>query len=516
MLIQQLTALTLSIGLTLVSQAAAPGPEIHGLEKIPFDQLTHALSAPFGSANRSSLSLNQLSNLESLAQDEREVFQRILELIRETQLTSPKDYIELSKFLIQYREHFRKTTTQNPSALRDSLFVIQMMAEEILYVGSKRFANFPTELSVANLSTSQPRKAQLRDFEIQSGDILLSKATGSGSSSFIALSMSHPHLFSHSTPVYVDEQGTPLSPEAEISDGVKLRHLQKDYIDGSKTRLAIYRYTGANTSHHSTIANATDLFVENMFSKTQGDAFNRASYKYDFSMTPGDAETRGLFCSSVSVEIYRQAGLSGTQTPYSPANWGQASQSRRDLLLALNMNTGRIPAPGDAELNRDFSLVGLRLDISKLEQERIEMAIVDTFLSELNRDRRLIHDLASQIERLGAGPINKEQLTALATHFGPEAQAKLSAVSNVPDSINIKQALFFAFLNEKLTPELRTLVTARIRQIEQTEKRWVGPLEIRGIAQLAGNGIKAKTKGLIQQLRQNQGPLFCSKALAIQ
>lgn len=512
---------SLTPNLTLAHQLPATPKttsNIHGLNRVHLDQWTHSLQTERNFGTSVTRFRNSMSEAFKLAQDERDVFKITQALLDKALMQNSQDYENLAVMLLELRQELRQNPQMQQSTLRDSLFLLQMMAEESLYVGSKKFPDFAPEILYTDdqikVIPSSANTATLRGFKVQKGDVVLSKATGSGSSSFIALSMDHPHVYSHSTPIYVDNEGQVLSPEAEIEDGVKLRSMTKEYINGSKTRMHIYRYLGANQNEQFQLELGMDNFIANMYKKTNGDPFNKASYIYDFSMTPGEAESRGLFCSSVSYQIYLESGLIDFENPYGKFVWSPVSDVRESLLTALNMNTDKVPAPGDLELNKNFRLVGARIDITKLHQDRIEMAIIDSFMTSLTQNKNSIQKLSAAIQDLGNNPINKQALLDFANSgLLPKPLAeKLASAEKIPDSINIKQLLFFGFINNVMTPKLRTVL---LEQVSELEKKGVivGPQELRKMVLNQKTMLENEINSFKQKIENKAKNALCAKPL---
>ncbi|MEN0060052.1 MAG: hypothetical protein AAGB31_14520, partial [Bdellovibrio sp.] len=278
-------------------------PSLYGLEQINMDKWTELLKVGREKGSVLQQMRSSVFYAISTAASEQAIFSTLQNMVASARLTSVEDYRDLALLLLEARQRLRHSHKMDLGTLQDSLFLLQMMAEESLYVGSKKFSDFPKEMTILGPIKNTSRSAALRDFSVQTGDVALSKATGFGSSSFIALAMDRPHIYSHSTPVVISEQGRAISPEAEIEDGVKLRDMQKDYIDGSKTRLSIYRYEDG--SIQSKVEQGAQNLVNEMYQRSGNDPFNVPAFKYDFSMTPGHLDERGLFCSSVAYELYR-------------------------------------------------------------------------------------------------------------------------------------------------------------------------------------------------------------------
>ncbi|MGZ3770710.1 MAG: hypothetical protein ACXVCP_13980 [Bdellovibrio sp.] len=473
--------------------------QLYGLNQINIDDWTKLLA----NARSEGVSVLQVRDLMlkviASARNNREIYIRLKNIMASTRIASADDYRDLAVMLLELRQELRQQKVMSMADRRDSLYMMEILAEESLVVGSQKFADFPKEINIQGQAKASSNVADLRDFKVQTGDVTLSKATGSGSSSFIALTMQHPHVFSHSTPVFISAQGDLLSPESEIETGVELRPMKTDYVDGSKTRMYIYRYQGSEPGVQQKVEVAMQKFVDEMYARTGGDPFNKPSFKYDFSMTPGDAYGRGLFCSAVGCEVYSRAGLNDDANPYPQDVWSSITDGRKDLLNMLSLNAKKVPAPGDVELNSDFLLVGARIDVTRLVQDRIEMAIIDVFLSELSRNKDLLKQVSDSLSAIASKPVDKESLKKLASSGLLPAQVaqKINLIDKIPDSINAKQLVFFGFLNEVLTPKLRDVLMPQIAAL-QAQGQIVGPMEIRRMARKQGLAIFSSQINVLQ------------------
>lgn len=504
-------SISLFMILTLIAPLGAPTAasaqgrgivtSIHGLEGVQIDAWTQMLLEGVGSGKTTAELRADLVKILNTVSNDQELFKSIYEGVKSTRLQNAEEYYNLGTLLLELREGFRLRTEVSQRARQDGLFLFELMAEESFYVGSRKFADFPKEAIVNFQLQNNGKSAALRQFAVQTGDVVLSKATGSGSSSFIALSMDHPHIFSHSTPIYVNEKNELLSPEADIEDGVKLRSMQKDYVGNVKTRMFIYRYNGADRNLQTQVEAGMESLISEMYQRTDGDPFTKAAYKYDFSMLPGDALGRGMFCSAVAYEVYGRAGAQGLENPYAKSLWSPVNKGREILLETLNMSAERVPAPGDLELNKNFSLVGARIDITKLRQDRIEMAIVDSFLKLLESNKSSMMSFSQALDKIGNKAIDKNSLKLMAASgVLPKALSdKIAMIDKIPDSINPKQMAFFAFLNEYMVPKIRALM---LSQVEASENQGVlvGPLALRAMALEQSRAMQAEVASFIAKI----------------
>jgi hypothetical protein len=129
-------------------------------------------------------------------------------------------------------------------------------------------------------------------------------------------------------------------------------------------------------------------------------------------------------------------------------------------------------------------LVGARIDVTKLEQERIETAIIDGFLHLLNTQTSVLEEITNTFKGISNEPVNREKLKATLSQLPiPDAiKSHLSKIDSIPDSINLKQMIFFAFLNEYLTPKMREAMKQQLAGIETQQGKLLGPQALRMLA----------------------------------
>lgn len=477
---------------------------ILGLEKIKFDQWTSFLFEDSHDSTRAMTEANYAAEIKKLIgkfKSDVELFQNVQSVTKTYNLSSAKDYIAVAKVLLINRQTVRQRKNINFDTKKDTLFLLELMAEEALYAMSERFPDSPKEFSLTTSlrPLSVARTGSLRGFQVQVGDVMVSKASGSGSSSFIAFSMNKPSIFSHSTPIWKKDKNSDsplMSPEAFIEDGVKLRNLKKDYVEGSKTRLYIYRYHSSraqrNEGVYNTVESYMDLFVDGMNQLTNGKPEEVASYAYDFSMSPfyygpgGDAPAiqgpRKFLCSAVSYNLYPR--MNGDENPYAKKYWSRVNNDRSALFQFIGVNSKAMPSPGDVESNPFYSMVGMRIDVSKLEQERIENAIIDVFLQYVKSNKKNMQAIAEEFKNVGTTTISKDDLLKKLVEFQfltDDKRKQLQAmIEQVPNGVNIKQLMFFYMMNEVATPSLRAQVMQKVTDAKQ-KKQYLGPQQLRQI-----------------------------------
>lgn len=463
---------------------------VYGLESVPFDRLTRILETKGHSVDfktyQNSRDTRLLTHLLTVS-GKTQIFDELLKSISETVLVTEDDYYRLAQAIAELRDAYReKAHYDQLTELRETLFLLQMVQEEVLYAGYTKF-NHPAKGEIIEKSWSwlprskfspmgSEREIPLRGIPVRNGDVILSKATGSGSSSFIALTGNAPHIFSHVTMAVVtdiDGQEKLISPEADIADGVKLRSFE-DYREGKKTRLFVYRLRGIDEQKAKDIRTATERFVQKMFAVTP-DPFNVKAFNYDFDLNP---DTEGAYyCAAIPCRIMRDTPLDEFMNPYPRMLWTQPRGIRRVIYDFLAIPKKPSAAPGDLEANRNYELVGTQIQLHRLEQERVELAILDSMFDLLAQNKDLVEDIVKKIETLGDEPIKPEEIKFLVDNkILPE-----SAISKIPENIKPRQMIFFAYLNEMFTPKIRQVVMERLRQKNESGKL-MGLQEMRLIA----------------------------------
>jgi hypothetical protein len=471
------------------SSAALPSIiPMRALPDVRFDTWIQALARAGKSTQEGSeVFPSDINKLALQSSSYRKLYAELLVSVRQTELKNVDAYTALAKALFDARREVRLSTALSINERYARMTLLEFLGEETLFMANRKFpeqiglyvrtyAGLPEGVSSAMATTD------LKGIEVTSGDIVLSKFSGSGSSSFIALLSERPSIYSHAATVYVDPvTKKPLSPEAFIEDGVRLRSMQGSYIDTPKTRMFVFRANRENTAERMTKAAAgVNDFVEEMFRRTS-DPTLRSAFDYNFSMEPGRKDA--FSCVETVLESYRRGGLTDFFNPYPSELWGKFDEKHREIFAKfLEINAPRFPSPGDLDMNVNFDLAAFSLDVSKLGQERAEMAALDAVFTLVAKNHLKVRESLKAFDNVGSNRVTPEQLAYLSQlPFIPaEMRGKLS--KEVPPNINLKQLVFFGYLNQVFTPELRTALLAEAENFEAKRGRPPGLNELRSLA----------------------------------
>lgn len=496
-----------SSGANQIPMRAVPG--------VNFDRWVEVLArgAAPGAVIPSAEQLSQQLRGALMSGDLQESYQALLSLASRMPLLTLEDHIALADALFEVRHEMR----QSALSLKDRhqrMTLLQFLGEETLFVASQKFPEKLKEYlkvyaKIPDSVRGSIASGDLRGIEVMTGDVVLSKFSGTGSSSFIALSSNRPSLFSHSAAVYVDPSSRELlTPEAFIEDGVKIRGMQESYIDKSKTRMFVYRAVGSDSTETNrrlhAAANGVSRFIEDIQNRVR-DPRTEAAFPYNFSMDPENGNG-GYTCTETVLESYKRGGLTGGENAYAKSLWSSFPDANKRILSEfLEMKAPKFPAPGDLDMNPRFDLVGFRVDVEKLAQDRVEMAAIDSLLALIASNNQKIRERLQVFDGMGEKTITKEQLDFIKNLKVIPEEMRAKITTSVPANINIKQLVFFGYLNEVFTPQVREAMLKDAAAFQAANGRPPGLNELRGLAVRHTVEHIGKMKALAEEFARKAG-----------
>ncbi len=441
---------------------SSTGPiKYHGLESLSLDPVAQWTEGLFSGAEVKSINsgtsvADSVYNAFLSTNNVGDFVNQILNLKLHNKYSSEGTYRQLAEGLVAARKRIRKNLGTNPKYTKEAMLLVELLAEETLYVDSLRFKTKNLiRFDYANdVSACGNRTSTINNTKICQGDIIISKGEA-GSSSFLARVADYPGNFSHSTTPYIDTNKNTFMVEAFIEDGVKLRNPAKDYINDPKTKMMIYRNT--NRAIVKEGVTSVDMIVKKIFDRLGGkDPTTTASFEYDFKMDASNSER--LFCSEVAYYAYTlNPSIPGGQNPYATPYWSSVDDPNRNLVLSqfLSANT-HFPAPSDVELNPNYEIVSMQFNPSKLSADRMRIALIDVLMEVMNENQQEMITSINMLGKLGdqiVDPATIKAKLALFASLGIQIPADAgSTVDSIPKNINYKQLLFFAFIDRRLSP----------------------------------------------------------------
>lgn len=434
-----------------------------GLEQVDLKMFSEWSNGLFGGEKASEIKMDQTVNeliLNSFytSKDANSFLASVMGLKLHKKYSAFDSYRKLAEGLFSVRKTIRASIDKNNQYTRQTMLVLNILAEESLYVANKiypdkKYVRF--DYVNINIQECGALVGDLNGIKLCQGDILASKGS-SGSSSFIARIADFPGNFSHSTIPLINEKNEILLMEADIDDGVKLRMPAKDYVDSRKVKLFVYRSKNPQTVKSANLA--TQRMYQKMKAKTgKADILKVASFDYDFTMNADDASK--MFCSEIAYQTYAYNSVTAQDNPYPKKYWSKVTDSvRRDFLAKFLNSALTFPAPSDIEFNPNFEIVAMQFDTSKFSSDRIMVGLIDTLFVILNQRKDYVSDALKKLGNLGseiATPRDIKFKLALLQKSGVNVPSDiLSKVDSIPKNISYKQLIFFSFLNEKLAPTI--------------------------------------------------------------
>ncbi len=420
---------------------------------------------------------------------------------------SATKYKELAEGLFAARKEIRKDLAKNNKKTRQAMLLLEMLAEETLYIREVIFKDHKMiafNYSQGNIKTvCKNRISSLNKIPICQGDIILSKG-GAGSSSFLARITDYPGNFSHSTISYIAKNSKKLTfIEAFIEDGVKLRTPDNDYIKSKKAKLFVYRSKSTDIIRKG--IRGVDKFITKMKNRVNTNNLDTlkvtASFPYDFAMDAADDSK--LFCSEVVYHAYKST-VSDRENPYTKKNWGAVTDPSRKLFLSKFLDSHTtFPSPSDVELNSELQLIAMQFNPQKLSADRIIVALTDAIMKILIENRAYLAHYIEQLGPLGTEIVDpvilKEKILLISKLLNfkitPET---LTAIEQVPENINYKQLVFFAYLDQKLAPKMVKEMQGYEKQLHSQGKI----LDLITMREVIYPAVEKEIKKFIQQVNQ--------------
>ena len=226
-----------------------------------------------------------------------------------------------------------------------------------------------------------------------------------------------------------------------------------------------------------------------------------ASFPYDFAMDAADDSK--LFCSEVVYHAYKST-VSDRENPYTKKNWGAVTDPSRKLFLSKFLDSHTtFPSPSDVELNSELQLIAMQFNPQKLSADRIIVALTDAIMKILIENRAYLAHYIEQLGPLGTEIVDpvilKEKILLISKLLNfkitPET---LTAIEQVPENINYKQLVFFAYLDQKLAPKMVKEMQGYEKQLHSQGKI----LDLITMREVIYPAVEKEIKKFIQQVNQ--------------
>ena len=258
-------------------------------------------------------------------------------------------------------------------AFRYSRFIEELIAELIVVERRQYLPSTPLQGQAPSLMLNP----LYRSLELRSGDVLMVRSP-SFISATIARIGDEDGQFSHLSMVYVADDGSQYVIEALIESGVVIVPLD-EWLTEQRHRLLVLRHSNPQLAEKA----ARDLHTMVRARESAGQTI-----AYDYAMDLADHSE--VFCAELIGLAYEQASSGELELPAYPTSL--AILKGHPFLNNLGIRSLSTFAPGDLEVDPEFTLVAEWRDLRHTAESRIQDAILSSILEWMaSRNYRLTH-----------------------------------------------------------------------------------------------------------------------------
>lgn len=225
--------------------------------------------------------------------------------------------------------------------------------------------------------------------DLRSGDIIMSRGHRF-SSATIARATTIPSQFSHISLVY-REKNKIFTIESFGNAGVVINEWSEFHAIDGNTREVLMRYKDQKLAAKA--ARTMFYFIKNYELNNHG-----KKYPYDFGMDMDD--NKEIFCSEVLSEALNMVDpiLKGTVPKFRSSI--PTDGYYNNLLRRLGVKVTKTFAPGDLDIDPNFSLIAEWRNYSEMKKSRIQDAILTSMMNWIKKRSYIFH--SSFFQNIGA------------------------------------------------------------------------------------------------------------------
>jgi hypothetical protein len=354
-------------------------------------------------------------------------------------------------------------------------FLFQLFAEEVLFVGSQLFpSDFPTTFLWRGDTHSNVRSIEFQGLTVPNGAVLNSRGNAL-SSALIQFYGDVPGIASHSYQAWIE----PMSNEGFVSESLIETGVRLNDLHAGETLAALY--VPKDSEQQVMYSNCIDYWANRMTKSEDGSSFKASDYRkvqqpsytcYDFTFNPSHVGDEKCYACSTwlqyTQERCRQEFTPDQILPFPEEIWSESSGILGEFLTVnLGLASSRFPNPTDMEMNQNFTLSALRIDISSLASARISQAAIDVLLHAIEQNEESVRKIMAATAKIGNGhadtnlfekAISEFDFTILGMSQKEADGAKIKAIERlklIPNGATYKQVVLVAWLQFIVEPEIK-------------------------------------------------------------
>jgi hypothetical protein len=259
--------------------------------------------------------------------------------------------------------------------LYKTMYGMRAATEEVLLQNPQ--LPFNNALFITPELSSTP-STEILGIKVHSCDLLVSRG-GAAVSALISRGNDYPGNFSHVAQLLVDKDGKAYLIEAHIEKGVAISTVEQ-YLNDKKLRLIVLRprFNLPQLTKDPMLPHKAASFIKQLATKKY--------IPYDFAMNYHDSTA--MFCSEVGSYAYQQYGLQLWQTPSTISSAGIVN-----WLHTFGVQNFVTQMPSDLEYDTQLSVVAEWRDVSTLQKDHIDNAVIDVLLEQADKGKEIGYNL---------------------------------------------------------------------------------------------------------------------------
>ena len=420
------------------------------------------------------------------AQSIDEFYNKILILDLHHRYPSFDFYRDLAEQLIAVRRELRPRGMEQEHFLRQALILLDLLADEVLYVGHLLFPN-TKQLSYRypnNTMPCQGRFSLLGDIQVCQGDVILSRDE-SLSNNFISRLPNYPGNYSLASLTYVQSENKNIQIiESKISKGISRKEMQQKnrFTDLSKSTILRSR---------SSITTAQAIAGLDQFLKRIETA---PEITYDYIQDGADESS---FSSAELVQYSYLLGGANQTNPYPAELWNSITQKNKTFFTSQFLPVNHIfPTPSDIELNPRYQAISTSYNLVQLPSERMKMMMTDSLIEMANESDSLLQKLARKLSSInGLQTSQDRQELLLKIDMALETELTKENIYVGKEQL-FAQVVFFMLLDQYIGPKVLAY-TRRFANEQEAQNQFTSLKKLKSFSRLAIDGVMEE---LIQEL----------------
>lgn len=465
------------------------GSSLHGITEIDstlIDVWTSGLIIGTEKTQLNSESFKRIQEGYYYAQSIDEFFNRILVLDLHHRYPKFEFYRNLAEQLINLKRELRPRGMEQENFLRQALILLDLLADEVLYIGHLLFPETKNiRFSYSNNTMGcHGRYSLLSNIPTCHGDIIISRS-GSFADQFISRLPNYPGNYSQASLAYVAQEDDNIKIlESDMFKGVSLHSSSRAKLFMDQSKNAIFR--SRSTITNSQAIAGLDLLLKKIEEKP--------TITYDYIQ---DGADESALSGAELIQYSYLLGGSSQTNPYPAELWNSIGQRGNTFFLNQFFPINHIfPTPADIELNPRYQAIAMNYNLEQLPIERIKLMMTDSLVEMASDKTSSLQKLARKLMPLNNRKTSQDQHEFLVKVDRALETELTKEMVELGIEEQFGQVFFFLLLDYYIAPKALTH-TKRFSNDQEAKNQFTSLNKLKSFSHLAIDGV---IEELIQSL----------------